>query len=93
MDLVAAAPASRPEATRRLSRCTRIPHVSQLQSLRAWWICCRRRQRWQAVEAMAREHFQRSGFGEIRTPLLERPICFAAASVRAPMWWAKDVQL
>ena len=28
-------------------------------------------QRWQAVEAMAREHFQRSGFAEIRTPLLE----------------------
>ena len=28
-------------------------------------------QLWQAVEAMAREHFQRSGFGEIRTPLLE----------------------
>ena len=28
-------------------------------------------QRWQAVEAMAREHFLRSGFGEIRTPLLE----------------------
>ena len=28
-------------------------------------------QRWQAVEAMAREHFRRSGFGEIRTPLLE----------------------
>ena len=28
-------------------------------------------QRWQAVEAMARQHFQRSGFGEIRTPLLE----------------------
>ena len=28
-------------------------------------------QRWQAVEAIAREHFQRSGFGEIRTPLLE----------------------
>ena len=28
-------------------------------------------QRWQAVEAMAREQFQRSGFGEIRTPLLE----------------------
>ncbi len=28
-------------------------------------------QRWQAVEAMAREYFQRSGFGEIRTPLLE----------------------
>ena len=28
-------------------------------------------QRWQAVEAEARAHFQRSGFGEIRTPLLE----------------------
>ena len=28
-------------------------------------------QRWQAVEAKAREQFQRSGFGEIRTPLLE----------------------
>jgi len=28
-------------------------------------------QRWQAVEAVAREHFCRSGFGEIRTPLLE----------------------
>ena len=28
-------------------------------------------QRWQAVEAVAREHFRRSGFGEIRTPMLE----------------------
>jgi len=28
-------------------------------------------QRWQAVEAEARSHFQRSGFGEIRTPLME----------------------
>ena len=28
-------------------------------------------QRWQAVEAVARDHFRRSGFGEIRTPLLE----------------------
>ena len=28
-------------------------------------------QRWQAVEAAARAHFQRSGFGEIRTPLME----------------------
>ena len=28
-------------------------------------------QSWQAVEAKARDHFQRSGFGEIRTPLLE----------------------
>ena len=28
-------------------------------------------QRWQTVETVAREHFRRSGFGEIRTPLLE----------------------
>ena len=28
-------------------------------------------QRWQAVEAVARDCFQRAGFGEIRTPLLE----------------------
>ena len=28
-------------------------------------------QRWQAVEAVARQHFLCSGFGEIRTPLLE----------------------
>ena len=28
-------------------------------------------ERWQAVEATARDHFHRSGFGEIRTPLLE----------------------
>ena len=28
-------------------------------------------QLWQAVEATARDHFHRSGFGEIRTPLLE----------------------
>ena len=28
-------------------------------------------QRWQAVESIARKHFHRSGFGEIRTPLLE----------------------
>ena len=28
-------------------------------------------QRWQVVESFAREHFRRSGFGEIRTPLLE----------------------
>ena len=34
-------------------------------------------QRWQAVEAMAREHFQRSGFGEIRTPLLETTDLFS----------------
>ena len=27
--------------------------------------------RWQAVEAVAREHFRRGGVNEIRTPLLE----------------------
>ena len=34
-------------------------------------------QRWQAVEAMARDHFRRSGFGEIRTPLLEMTDLFS----------------
>ena len=28
-------------------------------------------QRWQAVEFMVREHFQLSGFSEIRTPLVK----------------------
>ena len=46
--------------------------VSQLQSLRGMVdLLPEALQRWQAVEAMAREHLQRSGFGEIRTPLLE----------------------
>ncbi|MCB4407038.1 histidine--tRNA ligase [Synechococcus sp. MU1642] len=46
--------------------------MSQLQSLRGMVdLLPEALQRWQAVEAMAREHFQRSGFGEIRTPLLE----------------------
>ena len=49
-----------------------MPNVSQLQSLRGMVdLLPEPLQRWQAVEAMAREHFQRSGFGEIRTPLLE----------------------
>ena len=33
--------------------------------------------RWQSVEAVARAHFQRSGFAEIRTPLLEVTELFA----------------
>ena len=46
--------------------------MSQLQSLRGMVdLLPEALQRWQAVEAMAREHFQRSGFGEIRTPMLE----------------------
>ncbi len=34
-------------------------------------------QRWQAVETVAREHFRRAGFQEIRTPLLEVTDLFA----------------
>ena len=34
-------------------------------------------QRWQAIEQAARESFQRSGFGEIRTPLLESTDLFS----------------
>lgn len=46
--------------------------VSQLQSLRGMVdLLPEVLQRWQAVEQAARETFQRSGFGEIRTPLLE----------------------
>ena len=33
--------------------------------------------RWQAVEAVAREHFRRAGIEEIRTPLLEVTELFA----------------
>ena len=44
----------------------------QLQSLRGMVdLLPQALQRWQAVEAEARAHFQRSGFGEIRTPLME----------------------
>ena len=46
--------------------------MSQLQSLRGMVdLLPETLQRWQAVEAVARVHFRRSGFGEIRTPLLE----------------------
>ena len=46
--------------------------MSQLQSLRGMVdLLPETLQRWQAVEAVARDHFRRSGFGEIRTPLLE----------------------
>ncbi|QNI49966.1 histidine--tRNA ligase [Synechococcus sp. RS9915] len=46
--------------------------MSQLQSLRGMVdLLPETLQCWQAVEAVAREHFRRSGFGEIRTPLLE----------------------
>ena len=46
--------------------------MSQLQSLRGMVdLLPEALHRWQAVEAKARVQFQRSGFGEIRTPLLE----------------------
>ena len=46
--------------------------MSQLQSLRGMVdLLPQTLQRWQAVEDVAREHFRCSGFGEIRTPLLE----------------------
>ena len=46
--------------------------MSQLQSLRGMVdLLPEALQRWQTVESLAREHFGRSGFGEIRTPLLE----------------------
>ena len=46
--------------------------MSQLQSLRGMVdLLPEALQRWQVVESFAREHFRRSGFGEIRTPLLE----------------------
>jgi len=52
--------------------------VSQLQSLRGM-VDLRPEQtrRWQAVEAVAREHFRRAGIEEIRTPLLEVTELFA----------------
>ncbi|MBL6797157.1 MAG: histidine--tRNA ligase [Synechococcus sp. BS307-5m-G34] len=46
--------------------------MTQLQSLRGMVdLLPEAVQRWQAVEGVAREHFLCSGFGEIRTPLLE----------------------
>ena len=46
--------------------------MTQLQSLRGMVdLLPEALQRWQVVESFAREHFRRSGFGEIRTPLLE----------------------
>ncbi|WP_115009600.1 histidine--tRNA ligase [Synechococcus sp. N5] len=52
--------------------------MSQLQSLRGM-VDLRPEQtrRWQAVEAVAREHFRRAGIEEIRTPLLEVTELFA----------------
>ena len=52
--------------------------MSQLQSLRGMVdLLPDQTQRWQAVEAVAREHFRRAGIEEIRTPLLEVTELFA----------------
>ena len=73
----------------RLTRCSRIRHVSQLQSLRGMVdLLPEALQHWQAVEAEAREHFRCAGFGEIRTPL-ETTDLFCRRSVRPPMLSAK----
>ena len=52
--------------------------VTQLQSLRGMVdLLPEALMRWQAVETVARTHFRRSGFGEIRTPLLETTELFS----------------
>ena len=52
--------------------------MSQLQSLRGMVdLLPDQTRRWQAVEAVAREHFRRAGVEEIRTPLLEVTELFA----------------
>ena len=52
--------------------------LSQLQRLRGMVdLLSEQTRRWQAVEAVARESFRRSGFEEIRTPLLEVTELFA----------------
>ena len=52
--------------------------MSQLQSLRGMVdLLPEQTRRWQAVEAVAREHFRRAGIEEIRTPLLEVTELFA----------------
>ena len=52
--------------------------MSQLQSLRGMVdLLPEQTRRWQAVEAVVREHFRRAGIEEIRTPLLEVTELFA----------------
>ena len=52
--------------------------MTQLQSLRGMVdLLPDQTRRWQAVEAVAREHFRRAGIEEIRTPLLEVTDLFA----------------
>jgi histidyl-tRNA synthetase len=52
--------------------------MTQLQSLRGMVdLLPEQTRRWQAVEAVARDHFRRAGIEEIRTPLLEVTDLFA----------------
>jgi histidyl-tRNA synthetase len=52
--------------------------MTQLQSLRGMVdLLPEQTRRWQAVEAVAREHFRRAGVQELRTPLLETTDLFA----------------
>jgi len=52
--------------------------MTQLQSLRGMVdLLPEQTRRWQAVEAVARDHFRRAGIEEIRTPLLEVTELFA----------------
>ncbi len=41
------------------------------------------------MENAARDTFTRYGFGELRTPVLEKPSCSRSPSVRTPTWWAR----
>ena len=63
----------------RLSDCLSFSSsMTQLQSLRGMVdLLPEQTRRWQAVEAVARRHFDRAGFAEIRTPLLEVTELFA----------------
>ncbi len=52
--------------------------MKNLQSLRGMIdLLPSQAERWQKVEALARDHFRRAGLGEIRTPLLEYTELFA----------------
>ena len=61
--------------------------MSQLQCLRGMVdLLPAALQRWQAVEAVARGHFQRSGLVRFELLYWKVPICFAVGSAKPPMW-------
>ena len=52
--------------------------MTNLQSLRGMIdLLPSQAERWQKVEALARNHFRRAGLGEIRTPLIEHTELFS----------------